>query len=103
MAKDFVESDQRSCGISTAAAEAGCKRYPFFQMQHDPIADIGSLKKRFSGAINKIARISWQSWIAASELNCVASALNRQMVIDRYWVHDGFEFVKAVWPPAEDV
>ena len=25
------------------------------------------------------------------------------MIIDRHWMHDGYQFVKAVWPLAQDV
>jgi hypothetical protein len=103
LAKDLVEADERCGGIAAAAPETGCEWDAFFQMHRDAIVDICGLEKYFGGAIDKIAGISWQTWIAASELDSAASALKCETVIDGHWMHDRFEFVKTVGPLAEDV
>ena len=64
----------------------------------------GSLSVQQSGrAIRQACADIRQIFIAARKLNSISTALKRQFIAEIHRLHDGFEFVKAVRPPAEDV
>ena len=60
-------------------------------------------QKRGGGAMDEIARIGRQTGVAAGELDSGPAAGKRQPVAEVHRVKDGFEVMKAVRSPAEDV
>jgi hypothetical protein len=68
-----------------------------------PLADLRGLQKPGGRAMNEIARIHRQSCVAARKFDRAAATFERQPVAKVDRLHDGFEFVKAVGPFAEDV
>ena len=73
------------------------------QMDANPVPASGRLEKHRGGAVDEIPRISRQRRVIAGQLNSNTAAREGQSVVQLHRLHDGFQLVKAIRPPAENV
>jgi len=102
-AEQLVQREQRRRSVAAAAAESGGERDFFLQMDFYAGGNLRRREKRGGRAVNEVFGIGRQAVFAAGQLNPYSAALENEFVKQVHRLHDGFEFVKAVGAPAEDV